>query len=296
MRWLQAILNMEYILLDTNILIEYPLITTIKSDEIQFGITDAVHQLFFEKSIYRKLDQEKYIGAYNYLDYSVNNNLVKLLRTNGRIKHLNLKGYPQLGNAAISLLIKYEELKNEGHKLHIATDNVALQGCCKLNQIPFFNLTEVKEYVKNIKSDSGAFVNLKSQIKKEVQKVRFEIFFAIVITVFSLLLINYFGIVKSTIGNLILIPLILLLGLMLFIFREKYRLSYGIVELILGCTSVIIGVLNYIPSTDKTLVELNIKIFGGLYIMVRGQENILKSIQNLIIGDRILRFLKIQKI
>lgn len=287
---------MDYILIDTNILIEHPRVTTIKSSKIQLGITDIVYQRFFERSINRKLQVDKYLGTYNYLDYAINNNLIKRLETKGKLNNINLNGYPQLTNAPISLLRQYEILIDEGHNVKIATDNITLLSCCESNKIPTLNLTELKDFFKDIKFDTNAIAKLKNQIQKELQKIKFEVFFAIVIALLSLLLINYFGIVKSKIGDIILIPLIITLGFILFLFREKYRLSYGIVELILGCTSIIIGVLSFVPVENKNFIELNVKIFGGLYIMVRGQENILKSIQNLIIGDRILKFLKFQRI
>lgn len=287
---------MDYILIDTNILIEYPQVTTIKSSKIQLGITDIVYHRFFERTLYRKLQVDKYLGDYNYLDYAINNNLIKRLEPKGKLNNINLNGYPQLTNAPISILKQYEILIDEGHSVKIATDNITLLSCCESNKIPTFNLTELKDFLKDIKSDTNAVAKLKSQIQKELQKIKFEVLFAIVIALLSLILINYFGIVKSKIGNIILIPSIITLGFILFLFREKYRLSYGIVELILECTSIIIGVLSFVPIENKNFIELNVKIFGGLYIMVRGQENILKSIQNLIIGDRILKFLKLQKI
>jgi len=82
--------------------------------------------------------------------------------------------------------------------------------------------------------------------------------------------------------------LILLLGISLFVFREKQKVSYGITEFILGAITAIY----YLPfwSDYSQIVEhsdTSLKIAGGLYIMVRGQDNIIKGLQGTKLGLQI---------
>lgn len=71
-------------------------------------------------------------------------------------------------------------------------------------------------------------------------------------------------------GTIILLPL---LGVFLFWWRSRYRLSYGIAEFVFGLT-VTLGV--FIPQFDYTrLTALSVgQVVAGLYVIVRGMDNI----------------------
>ncbi|MDF7630745.1 PIN domain-containing protein [Erwiniaceae bacterium L1_55_4] len=72
------------------------------------------------------------------------------------------------------------------------------------------------------------------------------------------------------------------LGLILFWYREKFRLSYGVFEF---CIGVIMSYYVFFPTFDYSSlgVKEGIQILGGLYAMVRGMDNIGKGI----IGTRL---------
>jgi PIN domain nuclease of toxin-antitoxin system len=67
------------------------------------------------------------------------------------------------------------------------------------------------------------------------------------------------------------------LGLMLFWYREKFRLSYGSFEL---CVGIIMSYYVFFPTFSYSGVGLKegIQILGGLYVMVRGLDNIGKGV------------------
>lgn len=68
-----------------------------------------------------------------------------------------------------------------------------------------------------------------------------------------------------------------MLGLMLFWYREKFRLSYGAFEL---CVGIIMSYYVFFPTFSYSGVGLKegIQILGGLYVMVRGLDNIGKGV------------------
>lgn len=75
-------------------------------------------------------------------------------------------------------------------------------------------------------------------------------------------------------GTMLAIPV---LGVSLFWYRENFRLSYGIFEF---CVGVIISYYVFFPSFDYSSLGATegIQILGGLYVMVRGLDNIGKGI------------------
>jgi len=76
-------------------------------------------------------------------------------------------------------------------------------------------------------------------------------------------------------GVLILVPI---LGVTLFWMRSKFRLSYGISEVIVGCIAAarVVFPVSKIQSFEAVVL---IQFLGGLYIMVRGLDNIEKGLK-----------------
>jgi len=75
-------------------------------------------------------------------------------------------------------------------------------------------------------------------------------------------------------GTMVGLPI---LGLALFWYREKFRLSYGAFEF---CVGVIMSYYVFFPtfSYSGLGVTEGIQILGGLYVMVRGLDNIGKGV------------------
>jgi len=84
-------------------------------------------------------------------------------------------------------------------------------------------------------------------------------------------------------GTALMLPL---LGKLLFWYRQRYRLSYGVFEFLVG---VIMGYFVFLPTFDfKTLgVIQGLQVLGALYVMVRGLDNIGKGIEE---GTRLESF------
>ncbi|WP_422404013.1 PIN domain-containing protein [Pseudomonas sp. GZD-209] len=74
-------------------------------------------------------------------------------------------------------------------------------------------------------------------------------------------------------GTLIMLPI---LGVALYWYRENYRLSYGIFEFIVGIAMSYYAFLPNFDYLNITGVKV-IQVLAGLYVMVRGLDNIGKS-------------------
>ena len=84
----------------------------------------------------------------------------------------------------------------------------------------------------------------------------------------------------------------LFLAIVLFIFREKQRLSYGVFEFLVGAISIVIlfntEQFNY--QRISFTLDFSVKLMAGLYIMVRGQDNIVKALKDSKIGIKLKKY------
>ena len=99
--------------------------------------------------------------------------------------------------------------------------------------------------------------------------------------------------VNSPTLNVLIITLIVAgAGFALFWFRGHYKIVYGSAE---ACVGALVGVyaiyrVNWIPV--DTSVQL--QVLGGLYIIVRGLDNIEKGIEDTWIAPTWARFFKVR--
>jgi rRNA-processing protein FCF1 len=87
--------------------------------------------------------------------------------------------------------------------------------------------------------------------------------------------LSYLVATFSVWGTLVALPT---LGILLYWCRQKYRLSYGVFEFAVGMS---MAYYVFFPSGgySKLTVVQGIQILGGLYVMVRGLDNIGKGVE-----------------
>ncbi len=152
----------------------------------------------------------------------------------------------------------------------------------------------LSEYLKNIGVNSLDLVELKSKIKdrpksiatqKRTNRIRIlelsNLIISIVASVLTTLGVNtaiiYSVLSKINVwGTLILIPIT---GILLYFIREKFRLFYGLTELLVGCYTAL-SVFFPTFSYGNLLVSDWLRILGGLYIIVRGMDNTGKGLES----------------
>lgn len=69
-----------------------------------------------------------------------------------------------------------------------------------------------------------------------------------------------------------------LLGVALYWYRQRFRLSYGIFEFLIGATMAYYVLFPNFSYSMLSMVQ-GIQILGGLYVMVRGLDNIGKGVE-----------------
>lgn len=118
--------------------------------------------------------------------------------------------------------------------------------------------------------------------KKETANLIIGIITGVLCTLLAVFVYFNLNHIVATINIWGTIVLILFIGVMLFVFREKQKFSYGVFEFLVGVITIILIFNNEHFDLKKIqfTLDFNIRLLAGLYIMVRGQDNIVKSLKD----------------
>jgi hypothetical protein len=136
------------------------------------------------------------------------------------------------------------------------------------------------EFIGESKGDSlnkDIEVRAVKVVSSQRRYIIFSFFLGVVFTAAGDAIYSNFEVLVSTItvwGTMVGLPF---LGLVLFWYREHFRLSYGTFEF---CVGLIMSYYVFFPefSYNGLGVTDGIQILGGLYVMVRGLDNIGKGL------------------
>lgn len=273
---------MTNIILDTNIIIRFPQILGLSIDNTKLLISSSV------------VDELNYVGRQknsivDLIDHSIKSGNVQILDTLTILKDYQEKiTSSRLSIVDKSLIALALSLKDQKQEVKIATQDKAMQIVSTEYNIEFLNWDSVLELLKSKRSKNVSPLNSKiaNYEKKNLKSYLIGILTGILTSVFASIIYKNLQLILSTVNIWGTIVLILLLGVGLFIYREKQRLSYGIFEITVG----VIAIISLFTPVDFSYKELtfdlnfNLKLLGGLYIMVRGQDNVLKAISNKKLG------------
>jgi hypothetical protein len=128
--------------------------------------------------------------------------------------------------------------------------------------------------------------------RKETASLVAGILIGAFLMLIAILIYFNLGSITETINIWGTILLILLCGIILFIFREKQRFSYGVFEFLVGAFSIILLFLSddFDYQKIKFNLDFSIKLLAGMYIMVRGQDNIVRSLKDTKVGIKLKKY------
>jgi hypothetical protein len=106
-------------------------------------------------------------------------------------------------------------------------------------------------------------------------KLLYEGILAIVLVVMLVVAATHLAWMRGHLNEYVLILLILLLAFGLYLIRYFFRFAYGIVEIFIGLLSIF-GAMARAPQIvdDSTTTLLLVQIAAGIYIIVRGIDNV----------------------
>ena len=272
---------MTHIILDTSILLRYPRILGLRLSNITFIIPRSVLLELGQNHAYRG---GPYVGIMKLLEKALDDGTVHLIgapwrKTDPVTIKSNLSGDTDI----ISVALLYSE---KGETVKIATLDQLIQKFALEKQIDVLGSQQVETLLDNFKmpenKDSSIQSDIVSYEKKEKRTLWLGIIIGIAVAVVAFVIYQNAEKIFSTINVWGTIVLIILIGVSLFVFREKNRLSYGVFEFLVGVIAIILlfQPSKFNLSTIDFNLDFNVKLLGGLYIMVRGQDNIVKAIKD----------------
>ena len=137
---------------------------------------------------------------------------------------------------------------------------------------------ELLENFRDMEIDKDIKVTARNIISKQQRYLITSFLLGIVATILGTLIFNNLQLLISSIsvwGTLFVLPM---LGIGLYWYREHYRLSYGFFEFAAGLVMAYTVVFPDFDYSSLSVIKA-IQILAGLYVMVRGLDNIGKSVE-----------------
>lgn len=268
---------MNYIL-DTNIIIRYPEILGKSFDGVKFYISEGVLE---------ELNIANAQALRGVIENNDNPNFI--LQGKEDISRMGIQTRPgqtlRIPDFQILNYAKYiTEL--EGNSTYLVTDDRTMRINSDENGVNSISLKELKERLPKASEVATTAKEEVNEIKSSNNKrLLIGFILGVIVTLVGFFAYLKIELIVATINVWGTILLIIFSGIALFIFREKQRLAYGIAEFLAGLFAVILLFpSDFEYSTIDFNLNFGLKIFASLYIMVRGQDNIIKSISGTKLG------------
>ena len=265
---------MQKIILDTNILIQWPGILAKKPKDVKFVILSSSLQELTEFMMMRAEGET----LLNLINQSISAGLTETHHTRTTLGTTLVDQHLSLSRIDRDIAASAVDLQNQGFDVVIATDDVALLQYARLRTLKTKTLKDLQEEYGNT-SDTNSQIQKNADSVVSIQKralvLGILIGLGVSLTV-ALIWIN-FVVIVNTIRIWGLVLGLLLTGFGLYWFRGRNRLAYGIAELLVGlCT----GFMIFLPDFDlsKITAKSFFQILAALYVMVRGLDNIGKAL------------------
>jgi hypothetical protein len=271
---------MRHIILDSNIILQKPEILSKHIEGVKLIIPDIVLSEIRNVTVHGNYSQDLLKLIYE----SAKTNFVEVFDARSFIDSKIYSKYYVGKRSTIDIIFVqfYEAYKRDIHPDTIlATDDKDLSFILK--QFSLISITS-KELSKIFFSALSSDKQLSEEIEKLKNRFQKRIIISfiagILSTVIVILAYFYVEVIVGTLniwGTILIIPI---LGLIFFYFRTKWRLFYGITEFLVG---IFTALLIFLPSFDFNSLSTKpfyfLQIIGGLYIMVRGLDNVGKGLR-----------------
>jgi hypothetical protein len=128
-------------------------------------------------------------------------------------------------------------------------------------------------------SDAGIEQAARRIVSAQRRDLSVGLAIALVATAIAVLVVRNHQLIFHTAPNWIIPIAILLTGLLFFWWREHSRLSYGLFEAMVGLLISSQSIVT-LPAPYELSTAKSIQLLGGLYVMVRGLDNIDRSVED----------------
>jgi hypothetical protein len=279
--------NNEILLLDTDILVSFPQILEINHSFYKLATTAHVIQDIksgyniaiknkIKQRLLQKIDSLKKAGT--------------LIVYSSDIESHFTFGTKKLSSSETSLLDIAANLK-EADNIVIGSMNENITIAAKSLKVKTYDLdTIIGIYARQNGKNMEEIKMSLSYIRKDLISVRNKVVVGLLALFITILGYKYRELIISNLNVAGTIVMTTVFAILLFIFRERQRISYGILEFGVSLTSII---LIFHPSFHLANVSFDfafgIKYIGGIYIMIRGLDNVVKGLSKTSTGQ-VLRY------
>jgi len=270
---------MRHIILDSNILLQKPELLSKHIEGIKLIIPDVVLSEIRNVTVHGNYSQNLLSLIYE----AAKTDFIEVFDARSFIdSKIDYKSIPRKHSTSDLILVKfYEAYKRDIYPNTIlATDDKALTVFLKqfnLDSITSDELSKIFFSATTNKKLSEEIEELKNKFQK---RIIISFVAGILLTLAVVLAYFYIEYVVNTLniwGTILILPI---LGILFFYIRAKWRLFYGLTELLVG---IFTALLIFLPSFDFSSLSTKpfsfLQILGGLYIMVRGLDNIGKGLR-----------------
>ncbi len=277
----------EILLLDTDILVSFPQILEVNSTFYKLATT--IHVLQDIKNGYNVTLKSKVKQRLLQKIESLKNSGTFFVYTADFESYFTF-ATRKLSSSETSLLDVASTLK-EANTVAIGSMNENITNAAKELRIKVYDLdTIIGIYARQNGQKTEDIKMSLYYNRKDLISVRNKVALGLLVLFMTIFGYNYKEIIIGNLNVTGAISFTILFAIFLFIFRERQRISYGILEFGVGLTSII---LIFYPSFNLENISFDfsfgIKYIGGIYIMIRGLDNVVKGLSKTSTGQ-VLRY------
>lgn len=142
---------------------------------------------------------------------------------------------------------------------------------------------ELLAELSTVSSDTGIEQAARRIVSAQRRYLAASLAIAIVATGLAILIVLNHQLIFHTAPDWIVPIALLLAGLLFFWWRERDHLSYGLFEVMIGLLISSQSIVT-LPAPYELSTAKSIQLVGGLYVMVRGLDNVDRSIEDTRLG------------
>jgi len=243
--------------------------TIVSNNELDIYRRQGV-KYFITRTTYNQIKEEKSIKSIN--NFMGKNNISPIGYTHDFIDD----------NYSFSDLASIDDNKKKSY-LYVLSNDSMIE---KLNSIGIdhCDIQKLQNDISNKKNISNSFLFF---IHYWLKEIIFIIVKSLIIPIAIYFIIGFLlfypSIISCQFVKILLGILIMPTIVYLFILRKKKRIKYGLIEIIVGLLTLASVIIN--PTTDTTTDTTTgitdiLKLFGGIYITIRGMDNFEKGLKS----------------
>lgn len=276
----------DHYIIDTNVLVQYPEVLAMAAGK----------KMVIPQAVIEELNNRRSRGVrgdvYDVVAQAVNKGLLISTSPN---KLKEEPAAPEIGryrldgaDLELARTAKYYAETFGENSVCVVTADHALSSFLRLYGIKSITGAQFLTEHYTVTPDESIEATARLIIFKQRRYLAISIFVGILSALLGAVVTKYFQLLVSTIsiwGTMVALPTF---GVSLYWYRENFRLSYGLFEFLVG---MIMASYVLFPSFDYSRLGAaeTIQILGGLYVMVRGLDNVGKGAE----GTRIERYWKV---